>query len=108
MQTTGLRGLLLLVILTLEGCSLAGSVATYKHRFKERLIGLCEKDETCTADVETHFEQCADEIAIGEMILTIDVDRSDELNRVLQKNTVLCINAASKVDHFAFKSSSAL
>ena len=59
-----------------------------------------------TADVDTHFQQCVDEVAIGEMILTIDVDRSNEMNRALQKDTILCINAGSKIDHFAFKSSS--
>lgn len=97
---------MLLAILTLQGCSLAGSVAIYKHKFKSRLIELCDKDETCTADVDTHFQQCLDELAVGEMIITVDIDRSNELNRSLQKETILCINAASKTNHFAFKSSS--
>ena len=97
------KALFLLVALTLQGCTLAGSVAIYKDRFKDRLLALCEKDETCITDVGTHFDRCLDNIAVGEMILTVDVERSSEMNRALQTDTILCINATSQKTHFAFK-----
>ena len=97
------KALILLAALALQGCTLAGSVALYKYRFKDRLLALCENDETCVTDVDTHFERCLDNVAVGEMILTVDVKRSREMNRALQTDAILCINAASQKTHFAFK-----
>ena len=98
-----INALVLLAALTLQGCTLAGSVAIYKYRFKDRLLALCEKDETCVTDVDTHFDRCLDNVAVGEMILTVDVKHSREMNRALQSDTILCINTASQTTHFAFK-----
>ncbi len=99
------KALLLLSLLTLQGCSLAGSVALYKYRFKDRLIDVCEKDEACAADVEQYFDQCLKDTTVREMITTIDADRSREMNEALQRETILCINEASGVKHFTLKES---
>ena len=94
---------MVLALLALQGCSLSGSVALYKHRFKGRLIEVCEKDQACAVDVGRYFDQCLADTRVREMLTTIDADRSNEMNKALQKETILCINETSGIDHFAIK-----
>jgi len=92
-----------LVLISLSGCSPDATVALYKHNYKGALIEVCEKDEACTADVEKFFEQCLDRNEVKQMLLTLDPERSRNLNSDLQRKTVECINTASGVIHFYYE-----
>ena len=92
-----------LVLISLSGCSPDATVALYKHNYKGALIEVCEKDEACTADVEKFFDQCLDRNEVKQMLLTLDPERSRNLNSDLQRKTVECINTASGVNHFYYE-----
>ena len=91
-----------LVLTSLSGCSPDATVALYKHNYKGALIEVCDKDEACTADVKKFFDQCLDRNEVEQMLLTLDPERSRNLNRDLQRKTVECINTASDVNHFYY------
>jgi len=91
-----------LVLISLFGCSPDATVALYKHNYKGALIDVCAKDKACTADVETFFDQCLDGNEVKQMLLTLDPERSRDLNRELQRKAVECINTASGVNHFHY------
>lgn len=91
-----------LVFISLFGCSPNATVALYERNYKGALIEVCDKNAACKSAVEDFFDQCLDRKAVEQMLLTLDPERSRNLNSDLQRKTVKCINTASGVNHFYY------
>ena len=79
-------------VVSLMGCHRDAPVLIYKSRVKGDLIEVCAKHGECVGAVSENFDNCADDAAIQDMIMTISPEESEEKNRKIARDLVACIN----------------
>jgi len=87
-------------VVSLMGCYQDAPVWVYKSRMKENLIEVCGNNRDCITAVSENFDKCADDSAIAGMIMTIPPQESEDKNKRIVRELVICINTEGRGSYF--------